>query len=94
MSKDFVVDHYYGLMASDFLSDEEIESLNPVTVEAVHDFENTDNVQRYTVLQNAKELLSFLNDTYEAFPFDAYFKGSEALAEAMGFVDSVIHCEI
>lgn len=92
MSKDFVVDQYYGLMASDFLSDEEIEGLTKV--EAVHDFDTTDNVQRYTILQNAKELLAFLNDSFYAFPYESYIKGSEALAEAMAFVDSVIHCEI
>lgn len=92
MAKDFVVDHYYGLMASDFLSDEEIESIN--TVEPVFDFDNTDNVQRYTILQNAKELLAYLNDSYESFPFDSYSTGVDALRSAMAFVDSLIHGEI
>lgn len=58
------------------------------------DFDKLDNVQKYMVLQNAKELLAYLNDSYEAFPYDAYSDGSEALKSAMAFVDSVIHREI
>lgn len=51
-----------------------------------------DNVQKYAVLQAAKELLKHLNDEYDDFPYEAYFEGSEALAKAMTYVDDeLIH---
>ena len=56
------------------------------------DWKRTDNVQKYMILQNAKELLKLLNEEYEDFPYEAYFEGSEALGKAMAFVDDeLIH---
>ena len=60
----------------------------------ITDFDKLDNIQKYMLLQNAKELLAYLNDSYDVFPYDAYFNGSESLKSAMAFVDSVIHGEI
>ena len=45
-------------------------------------------------INQSASFLAFLNDSFDAFPYESYIKGSEALAEAMAFVDSVIHCEI
>lgn len=51
-----------------------------------------DNVQKYMVLQTAKELLKHLNDEYDSFPYEVYYDGSEALAKAMAYVDDeLIH---
>lgn len=56
------------------------------------DWKRTDNVQKYMILQNAKELLKLLNEEYEDFPYDSYFSGSEALSKAMAYVDDkMIH---
>lgn len=54
------------------------------------DFKKTDNVQKYMVLQNAKELLRFLQEQYDDFPYDAYFSGSEAISKAMAYVDDIL----
>ena len=56
------------------------------------DFKRTDNVQKYMILQSAKELLRFLQEEHEDFPYDVYFSGSEALGKAMTYVDDeLIH---
>ena len=60
----------------------------------ISDFDRLDNVQKYHILQNAKELLAYLNDIHESFPYDAYTAGTESLRDAMTFVDSLIHAEI
>ena len=63
-------------------------------MERIADFDQLDEIQKYMVLQNAKELLAYLNDTYKDFPYESYINGSESLRDAMAFVDSVIHGEI
>lgn len=65
-----------------------------LSIKRITDFDKLDNFQKYMILQNAKELLAYLNDSHEAFPYDLYMTGSETLLKAMGFVDSVIHGEI
>jgi hypothetical protein len=55
-------------------------------IKAIHDFDEIDNVQKYMILQNAKELLAYLNGE-PGFPYDAYFDGSTALQKAMAYVD-------
>ena len=59
MSKDFIADHRYGLMASDFMNESEIENLKRVRL--FSDFEDMDHAQWYAILENAKGLLAFLN---------------------------------
>lgn len=61
-------------------------------IKAIHDFDQTDVIQQYTILQNAKELLAYLNDTQQDFPYSAYYDGSERLRTAMSFIDDkLIH---
>ena len=55
-------------------------------IKVIYDFDTIDNVQKYTILQNAKELLAYLNGEDE-FPYEAYFEGSTALQKAMAYVD-------
>lgn len=55
-------------------------------IKAIHDFDDLDNVQKYMILQNAKELLAHLRGE-EGFPYEAYFSGSTALQKAMAYVD-------
>lgn len=64
-------------------------------VQVIRDFDATDMLQQYHILQNAKELLAFLQDKHEGFPAEAYIEGSKALLEAMGFIDDeLIHGEV
>lgn len=96
MPKDFIVDHHYDLRYSDFQDLDDLDwplQDNP-GIKPVHDFDTLDNVERYTILQNAKELLAYLNDTGTKFPYDTYFQGTKALQDAMAYVDSLIHFEI
>lgn len=61
-------------------------------IRAIKDFDQTDVFQQLLILQNAKELLAYLNDEHEGFPYAAYMDGSKALLDAMNFIDDeVIH---
>lgn len=61
-------------------------------VEYIRNMDELDNVQKYMVLQNAKDLLKYLHETEEDFPHEVYFEGSEKLKKAMSFVDDeLIH---
>lgn len=58
----------------------------------IHDMDELDNVQKYMILQNAKNLLKFLYESEKNFPYDVYFEGSEKLRKAMSFIDDeLIH---
>lgn len=64
-------------------------------IQRIEDFETLDNAQIYLILQNAKDLLTFLHDEYDEFPYAAYFDGTEKTREAMAFVDNeLIHQEV
>lgn len=64
-------------------------------IQRIEDFETLDNAQIYLILQNAKDLLTFLHDEYDEFPYAAYFDGTEKIREAMAFVDNeLIHQEV
>lgn len=52
--------------------------------------EDLDARQHYAILQNAKDLLRYLNDTYQDFPCVTYLDGSTSLQQAMQFVDEQI----
>lgn len=70
--------------------EKELEDM--VQIQRIKDFENFDNTQIYLILQNTKDLLTFLHDEYEKFPYAAYFDGTEKIREAMAFVDDeLIH---
>lgn len=61
-------------------------------IEAIKDFDETDLFQQLLVLQNAKDLLIYLNDTESEFPHEVYSEGTEQLKKAMSFVnDTLIH---
>lgn len=66
--------------------------MSSIDIRAIHDFDELDYVQMYTILQNAKELLRYLHDL-EDFPYNAYMEGSTALQAAMAHVDDLIHPE-
>lgn len=63
-------------------------------IKAIQDFADLDLRQQYTVLQNAKELLAYLN-TAEDFPYmDAYYDGTSGLQKAMAYIDDkILHTE-
>ena len=64
-------------------------------IQRIENFEMLDNAQMYCILQNTKDLLTFLHDEYEDFPYAAYFDGTEKIREAMAFVDDeLIHQEV
>lgn len=64
-------------------------------IQRIENFEILDNAQMYCILQNAKDLLTFLHDEYDEFPYAAYFDGTEKIREAMAFVDDeLIHQEV
>lgn len=64
-------------------------------IQRIKDFEKLDNTQIYLTLQNAKDLLTFLHDEYDEFPYSAYFDGTEKIREAMTFIDdNLIHQEV
>lgn len=61
-------------------------------IEYIRDMDELDNVQKLMVLQNAKDLLKYLHEAEENFPYDVYFEGTEKLKKAMAFVDDeLIH---
>jgi hypothetical protein len=63
-------------------------------IEPITDFEKTDALQQYYILQNAKELLRYLNEVYEGFPCVDYLDGSTTLQHAMQFIDNqILHQE-
>lgn len=59
-------------------------------MKAIHDFDKLDNIQKYTLLQNANELIKHLFVAYDSFPFEAYASGTQALKKSMEFIESVI----
>ncbi len=61
--------------------------MSSIDIRAIHDFDELDYVQMYTILQNAKELLRYLHDL-EDFSYDAYYDGSSALQTAMAYIDN------
>lgn len=64
-------------------------------IQRIKNFEKLDNTQIYLILQNAKDLLTFLHDEYDEFPYSAYFDGTEKIREAMTFIDdNLIHQEV
>ena len=71
-----------------------VEKKPHIEIKAIHDFSELDLRQQYTVLQNAKELLAFLN-TAEDFPYmDAYYDGTSGLQKAMAYIDDkILHTE-
>lgn len=50
-------------------------------------FEIMSNREKISALETAKDLLKYLNDMYEDFPYLAYFEGTERLREAITFLD-------
>lgn len=38
-------------------------------IRRIEDFDQTDVIQQLLILQNAKELLAYLNDEHEGFPY-------------------------
>ena len=63
-------------------------------IKVIQEFADLDLRQQYTILQNAKELLAFLN-TAEDFPYmDAYYDGTAGLQKAMAYIDDkILHTE-
>ena len=54
------------------------------------DFDNMDlSVMEQKILE-VKEMLAYLNDNYDDFPYNIYFQGSSVLQTAAAFVDDVI----
>lgn len=57
----------------------------------IKDFDKElDYVQMYLLLQNARDLVKHLHEAHEDFPYDAYFTGTEALLQAMNYVDDAL----
>ena len=55
-----------------------------------YDFDNMDLCVMEQKILEVKELLSYLNDSYEKFPYDVYFEGSSWLRKAASYVDDVL----
>jgi len=56
----------------------------------IENFERLDSVQKYMLLQNARDLVVHLNDAYDDFPYDVYFSATEAIQKAMMYVDDIL----
>lgn len=56
----------------------------------IADFEKLDSVQKYMLLQNARDLVVYLHEEYDDFPNDAYFEATEAIRKVMTYVDDIL----
>jgi len=54
------------------------------------DFDNMDLCVMEQKILEVKEMLAYLNDNYEDFPYNVYFDGSTLLKTAAAFVDDVL----
>lgn len=56
----------------------------------IDNFEKLDSVQKYMLLQNARDLVVYLHEEHDDFPYDAYFEATEAIRKVMTYVDDIL----